>query len=139
MKAEHEVLEDHLKEYEEKLRGLNSYLKELKYRAGEHGTEKEHIDEDLMEAENNIKYYECEIVRIRELIGNQPEGAAYKEPEGVTYFVYQDEAGEWRWQLRAANHRIIADSGEGYHNRRDCLHGITLVKDSKNAPVKEKQ
>jgi uncharacterized protein YegP (UPF0339 family) len=35
--------------------------------------------------------------------------------------VYRDAAGEWRWRLKAANGRIVADSGEGYasdHNAR---------------------
>ncbi len=31
--------------------------------------------------------------------------------------VFQDKAGEWRWNVRAANGRIIADSGEGYKRR----------------------
>ena len=42
--------------------------------------------------------------------------------------VYKDEAGEWRWRFIASNGRIIADSGEGYINKTDCLHGIELVK-----------
>lgn len=33
----------------------------------------------------------------------------------------------WRWRLRAANNRIIADSGESYFNEVDCLHGIQLI------------
>jgi len=36
--------------------------------------------------------------------------------------------GDYRWRLRADNGRIIADSGEGYHNKADCQHGIDLVK-----------
>jgi uncharacterized protein len=131
MKADHEILEAELKDYEEQLRGLHSYVKELKDKTVKHSTQKEQFEEDLVEAENNIKYYEGEIARIKELIDNEPEGSAY--------LVYKDAASEWRWQLRAANHRIIADSGEGYHNKQDCLDAIALVKDSKNAPVKEKQ
>jgi uncharacterized protein len=131
MKANHEMLEELSKDYEGQLRGLKSYVKELKDKTAEHGTQREHFEEDLMEAEHNIKHYEAEIARIRELIEKEPDGAAYS--------VYQDASGEWRWQLRAANHRIIADSGEGYHNRQDCLHAIALVKDSKDAPVKEKR
>ena len=130
MKADHEMLEGQLKDYEEQLRGLNSYVKELKDKTAEHGTEKEHFEGDMTEAEHNIKYYEGEIARIRESMGDEPGGTAY--------WVYQDDAGEWRWQLRAANQRIIADSGEGYHHREDCLHGITLVKNSQDAPVKDK-
>ncbi|TQK07004.1 DUF1508 domain-containing protein [Herbaspirillum sp. SJZ107] len=37
-------------------------------------------------------------------------------------------SGDYRWRLRADNDRIIADSGEGYRNKSDCLHGINLVK-----------
>ena len=54
------------------------------------------------------------------------------------YFkVYKDTKGEWRWNLRADNEKKIADSGEGYTNKQDCLHGITLVKQSASAPIKE--
>ena len=43
--------------------------------------------------------------------------------------VYVDRAGEYRWRLRASgNHEIIADSAEGYKEKRDCLHGLELVK-----------
>ncbi|MCA1619369.1 MAG: DUF1508 domain-containing protein [Acidobacteria bacterium] len=52
-----------------------------------------------------------------------------------TFQVYQDAGGEWRWRLVAGNDRVIADSGEGYNNKQDCLHGIELVKDSKEARV----
>jgi uncharacterized protein len=53
----------------------------------------------------------------------------------MTYVVYKDAAGEWRWRLRAGNNQIIATSGEGYKNKTDCLHGIQLVKGSGSAPV----
>ena len=53
----------------------------------------------------------------------------------MAFYVYVDRAGEWRWYLRAANGRKIADSGEGYKNQQDCLHGISLVKSAANAPV----
>ena len=42
--------------------------------------------------------------------------------------VYADKAGEWRWRFRASNGKIIADSGEGYKDQQDCLHGRDLVK-----------
>ena len=44
------------------------------------------------------------------------------------YKVYKDLRNEWRWRLRAANNEIIADSGEGYRNKSDCLAAINLVK-----------
>ena len=59
-------------------------------------------------------------------------------PTHMTYSVYKDTRGEWRWRLVAANNRIVADSGEGYRNRQDCLSAIELIKNSKGAPVVEK-
>ena len=53
----------------------------------------------------------------------------------LTYYVYKDVSGSWRWRLRAGNNRIIADSGEGYWNKQDCLHAIALVKSSNSAAV----
>ncbi len=53
------------------------------------------------------------------------------------YEVYRDRSSQWRWRLKAVNGRIIADSGEGYINKTDCLSGIDLVKCSSSAPVRE--
>lgn len=36
-------------------------------------------------------------------------------------------ARDWRWRLKAANHKIIAQ-GEGYRNRADCVHAVNLLK-----------
>lgn len=47
---------------------------------------------------------------------------------GPVFKVYKDTAKEWRWRIIAANGKIIGDSGEGYKNKSDCLHGIDLVK-----------
>lgn len=46
--------------------------------------------------------------------------------------VYQS-IGQWRWRLRAANNRTIADSGEAYWNQQDCLSAIALVMGTNNA------
>lgn len=56
----------------------------------------------------------------------------------MTYWIYKDSAGEWRWHLRAGNKRIIADSDEGYTTKPSCLHGMSLVKKSSKAEVYEK-
>lgn len=55
----------------------------------------------------------------------------------MEYQIYKDAAGQYRWRLVAANGRKIAESGEGYHNKADCLAAINLVKGSANAPVKD--
>ncbi|KRR03713.1 hypothetical protein CQ12_37985 [Bradyrhizobium jicamae] len=50
-----------------------------------------------------------------------------------------DVASQWRWTLYAANQKKIADSGEGYWNKADAQHGISLVKGTNGAtPVYEK-
>jgi uncharacterized protein YegP (UPF0339 family) len=55
----------------------------------------------------------------------------------MRYIIYKDRSLEWRWTLLAANNRRIADSGEGYHNKQDCLNAINLVKGSSQVPVQE--
>lgn len=46
----------------------------------------------------------------------------------MTFEIYKDARGEFRWRLKASNGRIVADSGEGYKNKADCEHGIGLIK-----------
>ena len=42
--------------------------------------------------------------------------------------LYKDAKGEWRWRLiSAGNSKVIADSGEGYVARADCVRGLRLV------------
>jgi uncharacterized protein YegP (UPF0339 family) len=41
--------------------------------------------------------------------------------------VYRDASGEWRWRVKAANGRVIADSGESYVKQTDCLAGLALA------------
>ncbi|HWN08410.1 MAG TPA: DUF1508 domain-containing protein [Pyrinomonadaceae bacterium] len=55
----------------------------------------------------------------------------------MTFHIYKDQANEYRWRLKAANGRILADSGEGYTTKQACLDGITLVKGCATAPVVE--
>jgi len=42
--------------------------------------------------------------------------------------LFKDKKGEFRWRLKANNHKVIADSGEGYKQKASCNHGIDLVK-----------
>lgn len=32
----------------------------------------------------------------------------------MTFYIFKDIKGQWRWHLVAANNRIVANSGEGY-------------------------
>lgn len=53
----------------------------------------------------------------------------------MSYVIYKDRSNQYRWRYVAANGRTIADSGEAYINKSDCLHGIALMKASANSPV----
>lgn len=45
-----------------------------------------------------------------------------------SFLIYLDSDGHYRWRCEAANgSRIIADSGEGYHNYADCRNMIPVV------------
>ncbi len=54
----------------------------------------------------------------------------------MAFFIYVDSQRQWRWYLQASNGRKLANSGEGYHNRDDCIHAINLVAGSNGAPIK---
>jgi uncharacterized protein YegP (UPF0339 family) len=54
----------------------------------------------------------------------------------MKFYIYKDRAGYWRWRLQAGNNRMVADSGEGYFNRDDCLAAMVLVMDTnRTTPV----
>jgi uncharacterized protein YegP (UPF0339 family) len=55
----------------------------------------------------------------------------------MRYYIYKDIGGYWRWYLEAGNGKKIANSGEGYFNKQDCLHAISLVSTSASALVYE--
>jgi uncharacterized protein YegP (UPF0339 family) len=66
--------------------------------------------------------------------------AADEKKAPATFEVYKDRAGEFRWRLRATNSQIIANSGEGYKEKRSCLSAIESVKrDAPLAPVREEE
>jgi len=47
--------------------------------------------------------------------------------------IYKDNAGKFRWRLRASNGEEIA-SGQGYESKEGCMDGVKSVK--KNAKSK---
>lgn len=40
---------------------------------------------------------------------------------------YRDNDGDWRWQVIAANGRVIAVSSEGYRKRSDAMRGAHIT------------
>lgn len=53
----------------------------------------------------------------------------------MRFLVYKDVKGEFRWRLYAANNRILADSGEGYNRKQDCIDAINLVAACNGVPI----
>jgi len=52
-----------------------------------------------------------------------------------SYWMYKDNANQWRWTYHAANGRAIAVSSEAYHNRSDCERSIDIMKASSSSEV----
>jgi uncharacterized protein len=46
----------------------------------------------------------------------------------MTFYIYKDRQGEWRWRLVSPNGRIIADSGQGYKYRRAMMATINRIR-----------
>ena len=44
--------------------------------------------------------------------------------------VYRDDAGEWRWRVKASNGNIIATSSESYKNEADAVNGAAITLDA---------
>lgn len=50
------------------------------------------------------------------------------DPDALTPVVYQSSSdGQYRWRLRAVNHRRIGASTEGYGNQDDCIANCLTV------------
>ena len=129
MNDQRAMLETHKSHCDEKVRGLKAYVRELTEMSAKHGTDEALLHEDISKAKCDIEYYEGQTAAM---------DAALDESMGsAAFYVYKDNAGEWRWSLKAANGRVIADSGEGYRDRGDCIHSIELVRSLSKAPVKD--
>lgn len=72
MKTSREILEEQLADAEEELRGLKAYIQELKATTAKYGTDKAQFEDDLMEAEHNLKFYNDEIAGLKSQLGALP-------------------------------------------------------------------
>jgi uncharacterized protein YegP (UPF0339 family) len=56
----------------------------------------------------------------------------------MKFHIYKDRNKHWRWRLLARNGRKIANSGEGYVRRKDCMKIISRIRThSMFAPVED--
>jgi uncharacterized protein YegP (UPF0339 family) len=47
---------------------------------------------------------------------------------GLTFELYKDTAGEFRWRLKNADGVLIGSSGKGYKEKTDCQKTIDAIK-----------
>jgi len=85
----------------------------------------------MMKIENQSKEVERAAVN-----RTAPRTATGDTTAEVTYYYYKDKKAEWRWKVKAANGRVIAESAEGYKTERECLEDIERVKHSSDSQVK---
>lgn len=52
-------------------------------------------------------------------------GSPYNRPHSIE--IDKDAKGEFRWNRKAGNSRIISTCGEGYKNKADMWHGLRLA------------
>jgi uncharacterized protein YegP (UPF0339 family) len=46
----------------------------------------------------------------------------------LKFETYADAKGESRWRLKSSNGQVIATSGQGYKDKRDCKNAIDRIK-----------
>lgn len=52
--------------------------------------------------------------------------------EKLKFEIYQDNAKEFRWRLKAGNGEILATAGQGYKAKADCQKGVDRIKEEAN-------
>ncbi len=58
----------------------------------------------------------------------------------MKFVLFRDAKTEYRWRMVAANGNVVATSGEGYKNKKDCLSTLESIrKAAADAPVSEEE
>jgi uncharacterized protein YegP (UPF0339 family) len=55
---------------------------------------------------------------------------AFEAKKMITLKVYLDGDDSYRWQIKAKNNKIIADSGEGYTSMQNLEKALNIVRDA---------
>ena len=53
----------------------------------------------------------------------------------MSIIIFQDSAGDWRWQLCTGAGWVVAVAAEGYLSRTDCLFAAQVVKGAGTARI----
>jgi uncharacterized protein YegP (UPF0339 family) len=60
--------------------------------------------------------------------GHNTKFGLHRKGGTVRFEKYKDTSGEWRWRLKAANNRIVADSSESYKTEANVDRAIAMVR-----------
>ena len=58
----------------------------------------------------------------------RPQAAPGASARALAFEIYKDRGDEHRWRLKSSNGQIIASSGQGYKDQRDCKNAIERIK-----------
>ena len=124
----------------EKLEKVTINVSDFKTIANEEDEAPEEIedeeDEEKDDEENEENTDEGEDDEDEDEDGEESEETESEKRSG-TFEVFKDAAGDYRFNLKAANNQIIAVS-QGYKSRESCLKGIASVqRSSEKAVIKE--
>ena len=130
-------LEIHAKSGEKVGDFFAAVYKRLRAIANEEDEAPEEIeDEEKDDEENEENTDEGEDDEDEDEDGEESEETESEKRSG-TFEVFKDAAGDYRFNLKAANNQIIAVS-QGYKSRESCLKGIASVqRSSEKAVIKE--
>ena len=70
----------------------------------------------------------CGLCFVGVLLGLSGSAQGRPDDSKLTFEVYKDKAGEYRWRLKAANGAVLATPGQGYKAKADAKNGIEVVK-----------
>ncbi len=101
-------------------------------------------EEKLKEREEAVSGREDEVEEHDGVVSEREAVVAQKEAEDddskATFTMFEDKAGEWRWNLRHQNGNIIADSAEGYSSKAKARQGLDSVRENTpGAPITERE
>jgi uncharacterized protein YegP (UPF0339 family) len=63
----------------------------------------------------------------RDIYNEVVEKEVVRKKKGTIEF-YEDSKGEYRWRIIAPNGEKIANCGEGYKNKKDCIKALDSVR-----------
>lgn len=125
------------------LEGLRKENAQIRLDLGEANEAIRTKDQAIARLEKEIQ--ECGCRQTKPMVTPKDSGsledseAAQRKGRMPFFNVFTDENGHFRWNFKAKNNKIVADSGEGYTTKQNVEKGLnTLIESIKNEDYKIK-